>query len=99
MQFGPQSGTMFAHGLGKTNPVLWGYMMSALAEVYDWTLGDRVDVLLAQAESERELDPELGEDAAMIYMGDIYVLREQAFDVEDGWGSRHYSEDLSRDPM
>ena len=73
--------------------------MSALADVYDWTLGDRVDVLLAQAECERELDPDLGEDAAMIYMGDVYVLREQAVIVEDGWGLRHYTEDLNSDPL
>ena len=92
-------GTKFATIHGKTSPNLWGYNMSALTEVHDWTLGDRVNVLLAQAESEREHDPDLGEDAAMIYMGDVYVLREQAVVVEDGWGSRHYSEDLSRDPL
>lgn len=74
--------------------------MSAQVDNQGWSLTDRVDVLLAQAEYERELDPELGESAAMmVLVGDVYVLREETVVIEDGWGKRRYTADLNEDPI
>ncbi|MDH5634158.1 MAG: hypothetical protein OEZ10_14400 [Gammaproteobacteria bacterium] len=74
--------------------------MSAILEAQHWSLADRVDVMLALAETETEFDPELrGEDAAMIFMGDVYVLRDDPVVTEDGWGKRHYTADWGKDPL
>lgn len=52
------------------------------------SLVDRVNGLISKAEDEH---PGLDEVAAMVYVGDIYVLREQVTPgVSDGWGKNVY---------
>lgn len=49
----------------------------------------RINALMAQAEAEH---PGMAETAAMVYVGDVYALREQRQRRHaDGWGGRHYS--------
>lgn len=69
--------------------------MSALIDNQSWSLNDRVEALLATAEYEQGL----GESSAMVLVGDIYVLREEAFVIDDGWGSRHYCAEPGSDPI
>jgi hypothetical protein len=40
------------------------------------------------------------EAAAMVYVGDVYALREVDVALEDdGWGSRCYTCDIGEDPL
>ncbi len=57
-----------------------------------------VKALIAQAEEVLEADPGMGDAAAMVYVGDVYVLREE-IDVlnEDAERERFYASDLSVD--
>jgi hypothetical protein len=55
------------------------------------SLADRVNGLISEAENEH---PGLKEVAAMVYVGDVYVLREQlAPGRSDGWGHHPYTLD------
>jgi len=71
--------------------------VGSLANI-SWYLIRRLNVLVASSEKEHPGLP----DAAMIYVGDVYALREMRDRVHvDGWGSRRYScdsEDCSRLP-
>lgn len=60
----------------------------------------QAQVLVTQAESVCETDPEMCEVAAMVYVGDVYALREFGVDLEDdGWGNRCYVCDTGTDPL
>jgi|GEM_PF-3160349 len=60
----------------------------------------RAQALVSQAETVCELDPEMCEAAAMVYVGDVYALREVDAALEDdGWGSRCYTCDIGQDPL
>ena len=53
------------------------------------SLASKINDLVAQAES---TNPGMHEVAAMIYVGDVYALREQSQRLHsDGWGRYHYS--------
>lgn len=53
------------------------------------SLAERVNRIIAHTEAE---NPGMNETAAMVYVGDIVVLREQRHRRHaDGWGSSHYS--------
>ncbi len=53
------------------------------------TLAARINTLISQAESAH---PGMQEAAAMVYVGDVYALREQPHRQHaDGWGRYHYS--------
>jgi len=49
-------------------------------------LAARVNCLIHQSES---ADPDMREVAAMVYVGDVYALREQAVPSHDNGSSRH----------
>lgn len=55
--------------------------------------------LIEASETICELDPGMCEAAAMVYVGDIYALREPLTAVNDGWGRRHYCAASSQDPL
>ena len=53
------------------------------------TLAAKINSLVAQAESAH---PGMQEVAAMVYVGDVYALREQQERLHsDGWGRYHYT--------
>ena len=53
------------------------------------SLAARINALIVQAESAH---PGMQEVAAMVYVGDVYALREQRQRLHaDGWGRYHYS--------
>jgi len=53
------------------------------------SLSSSINVLVSRAEAEH---PELPEVASMVYVGDVYVLREQDHVRQgDGWGKFRYS--------
>lgn len=53
------------------------------------TLVSRINALVLQSQ---RTHPGMHEVAAMVYVGDVYVLREQACRRHtDGWGLYHYS--------
>lgn len=53
------------------------------------SLASKINSLVAQAEL---ANPGMHEVAAMIYVGDVYALREQSERLRsDGWGRYHYS--------
>ncbi len=57
------------------------------------SLVSRINALISQAESAH---PEMQEVAAMVYVGDVYALREQPHRQHaDGWGRYHYSCDAT----
>lgn len=57
-------------------------------------------VLIAKAESTCEIDPGMCEYAAMVYIGDIYSLREDMQAVnDDSWGDRCYNCPPGKDPL
>jgi len=62
-------------------------------------LTHRVGDLLSQTQLVCDADPEMCEAAEMVYIGDVYVLREPATLLDEGWGSRHYVADLEDDPL
>lgn len=56
--------------------------------------------LVAQAESNCEIDPGMCESAAMVFVGDIYSLREGIHAVSnDSWGDRCYNCPPDKDPL
>ena len=55
--------------------------------------------LLSQTRLVCDADPGMCEAAEMVYIGDVYVLREPAAALDEGWGSRHYVADLEDDPL
>ncbi len=59
--------------------------------LFDWTssLVRKVNTLIRRTEAE---NPGMPEVAAMVYVGDVYALREQRDRAKaDGWGDRHYT--------
>ena len=53
------------------------------------SLAKRVNALISQTEAAH---PGMADAAAMVYVGDVYALRElRARRHADGWGGRHYS--------
>lgn len=57
------------------------------------SLVTKINALIKQAESAH---PGMSEVAAMVYVGDVYALREQApRQHADGWGRYHYSCDTT----
>lgn len=66
----------------------------------DLFISAKAQVLVSQAEMVCESDPEMCEAAAMVYVGDVYSLREYGMDLEDdGWGDRCYTCDIGDDPL
>ncbi len=58
------------------------------------------NALVAQAESSCDIDPGMCENAAMVYVGDIYSLREDMHAVnDDSWGERCYNCPPDKDPL
>ncbi len=56
------------------------------------SLAERVNGLIRQAESTH---PEMHEAAAMVYVGDIYVMREQTVPSKDaGWAGQQYTSEF-----
>ncbi len=56
------------------------------------SLAERVNGLIRQAESTH---PEMCEVAAMVYVGDIYVMREQTAPSNDaGWAGQQYTSEF-----
>ena len=69
-------------------------------EHIDYAMLARAQVLVSQAESLCEADPGMCEAAAMVYVGDVYALRElNQSTQDDGWGSRSYACAPGRDPL
>lgn len=59
--------------------------------IFDWTssLVRRMNGLIRKTEQE---NPGMPEVAAMVYVGDVYALREQRERAHaDGWGDRRYT--------
>lgn len=59
--------------------------------IFDWTtsLVRKVNGLIRKTEAE---NPGMPEEAAMVYVGDVYALREQRERAHaDGWGKRRYT--------
>jgi len=51
----------------------------------------KVKTLIAQAEAAAVRDPSMAEMAGLVYVGDIYSLREEIkTSKDDGWGKRSY---------
>ena len=58
------------------------------------SLVDRINSLISHIETEH---PGMQDVAAMVYVGDVYALREQRHRRrDDGWGHHHYSCDSLR---
>lgn len=72
--------------------------MSAVPE-FEYRAAHYIDSLVRQAEAVCEQDAELCEAAAMVLVGDVYVLREGAPVCEDGWGRRCYVCGTGKDPL
>ena len=66
----------------------------------DIFMSARAQVLVSQADMVCETDPEMCEVAAMVYVGDVYSLRDQNTSLDDnGWGGRCYVCDIGADPL
>ena len=62
--------------------------MKSLTELTS-SLVSRINALISQTETAH---PGMQEVAAMVYVGDVYALREQPRRLHtDGWGRYHYS--------
>ncbi|MDH5649735.1 MAG: hypothetical protein OEY67_08765 [Gammaproteobacteria bacterium] len=59
----------------------------------------QVGALLNQAEALCDLEPDMCEAASMVYIGDVYALREPMSTADMGWGERHYVADMNDDPL
>lgn len=58
------------------------------------SLVDKINALISHIEAEH---PGMRDVAAMVYVGDVYALREQRHRRRaDGWGRNHYSCDSAR---
>ena len=62
-------------------------------------LSRQIGALLSQTRRVCDSDPEMCEAAEMVYIGDVYALREMLQDSDSGWGQRHYVADSGDDPM
>ncbi|MDX1487561.1 MAG: hypothetical protein R3268_05120 [Acidiferrobacterales bacterium] len=63
-------------------------------------LAGHVKALIEAVEDLREADPAIGEAAEMVYIGDVYALRELIHSTDDpSWGKRPYGGDLGDDPL
>ena len=63
-------------------------------------LAGQVKALIETVRDLREADPAIGEAAEMVYIGDVYALRELIASADDpGWGGRAYSGSLGDDPL
>lgn len=59
-----------------------------------------VKTLIEAVQDMREADPAIGEAAEMVYIGDVYALRELIPGTDDpSWGERPYGGDLGDDPL
>jgi hypothetical protein len=64
------------------------------------SLVTQLQALIEDAENVREMDPAMGEAAAMVYIGDVYALREVVQPTDKtGWGARPYAGQLGDDPL
>ena len=55
------------------------------------SLARRINALISRTEAE---NPGMQDSAAMVYVGDVYALREiRERRHADGWGQQHYSAD------
>ena len=64
------------------------------------SLATQLQALIEEAETVRETDPAIGEAAAMVYIGDVYALREVVQPTDNtGWGARAYAGHLGDDPL
>jgi hypothetical protein len=64
------------------------------------SLATQLQALIEDAEAAREADPAIGEAAAMVYIGDVYALREVVQPTDNtGWGTRPYAGHLGDDPL
>lgn len=63
-------------------------------------LAGHVKALIEAVQDIREADPAIGEAAEMVYIGDVYALRELIHSDDDpSWGERRYGGDLGDDPL
>lgn len=63
-------------------------------------LAGRVKALIEAVQGLREADPAIGEAAEMVYIGDVYALRDEMQAADDAsWGKRRYTADLDDDPL
>ena len=63
-------------------------------------LAVQVKALIETVRELREADPAIGEAAEMVYIGDVYALRELIASADDpGWARRPYSGGLGDDPL
>jgi hypothetical protein len=63
-------------------------------------LASQVKALIEAVQDVREADPAIGEAAEMVYIGDVYALRELIPSADDpNWGGRSYGGDLGDDPL
>ncbi|GMR19595.1 MAG: hypothetical protein BMS9Abin36_0190 [Gammaproteobacteria bacterium] len=64
------------------------------------SMARKIQALREQAESMCQLDPEICEVATMVYMGDVYVLREfLPCRDSDGWGCDAHRDGGYCDPL
>ncbi len=64
------------------------------------SLATQLRALIEEAEAAGETDPAMGEAAAMVYIGDVYALREVVQPRDNtGWGPRRYAGQLGDDPL
>ena len=64
------------------------------------SLATQLQALIEEAETVGETDPAMGEAAAMVYIGDVYALREVVQPSDHtGWGARAYAGHLGDDPL
>lgn len=59
------------------------------------SIAEQARRLIAQAEAAAGADTALAEAAGLVYVGDIYSLRDEDMKAckDDGWGARRYSSD------
>ncbi len=78
--------------------IQWGCQMNCFESPAG--LADDVKALIAQAEASCETDPVLHDVAAMVYVGDVYALRELVRTTADpAWGERSYACGFEYDPL
>lgn len=66
--------------------------------IFEFTssIAAKARALIAQAEAATEKDPEMSVVAGLVYVGDIYSLRDGIkLAKDDGWGTRCYTCDCS----
>lgn len=63
------------------------------------SLRDRVGEMVTLAETVCETDPDLCESATMVFVGDVYSLREELTGGDTAWGERCYTCNPGQDPL